>query len=72
MKGDQSLMSGFDPMRIIETILIFALCVLTIGALWAVFFRGAVHQLIIAVPSAIIALALTYQQTQERKDETNA
>lgn len=65
----QPLMSGFDILRLVESLLIAALIAISLWSFWAVLFQSATHQLIIAIPSAILAVVLTCRQIKEQEGE---
>ena len=71
-KDKQPLMSGIDILKAIESILIFALLAVACFSLYAVVFKGAMHQLIIAVPCVALAITLLWHQTREKEDGTDA
>lgn len=68
-QGKQPMMSGRDILTAVGSILIFALIIVCLWSLWAVVFKGAIHQLIIAIPCAVLAIFFTWTQVKEKKDE---
>lgn len=64
----QPIMSGWDVLTVIESLLIFGLVIVTLFSLWAVLFKGAIHQLVIAIPCAVLAVTLTWHQVKEREE----
>ena len=68
----QSLMSGVSVLTAIESLLAFALICVAVWSLYTIVAYGAIHQLIIAIPSLIVAVAIICQQEKERENETDA
>ena len=68
----QSLMSGVSVLTAIESLLAFALICVAVWSLYTIVAHGAIHQLIIAIPSLIVAVAIICQQEREREHETDA
>ena len=71
-KGKQPLMSGISVLTAIESVLAFALFGLAIWSLYTVVAYKAIHQLFIAIPSLIVAVAIICQQERERENEIDA
>jgi hypothetical protein len=71
-KGKQPLMSGVSVLTAIESVLAFALICVSVWSLYTIVAYGAIHQLIIAIPSLIVAVAIICQQERERENETDA
>lgn len=61
-KGKQPLMSGISILTAMEMLLAFALICISAFSIWAIIAKGAIHQIIIAIPSFIVAAAIIMQQ----------
>lgn len=68
-KGKQPLMSGTSVLTAIESILAFALIGIALWSIYTIVAYGAIHQLIVAIPSLIVAVSIIIRQERERENE---